>query len=103
MSDVAFYIGFMERKVPVRELNQHTSAVLAEVAKGVAVTITKDGRPLARLVPVTAGSPTLDRMVSEGRAQAATVTDPIPMPPGNSDETLDVGQRLAQARNNERW
>ncbi|MDA8391386.1 MAG: type II toxin-antitoxin system prevent-host-death family antitoxin [Actinomycetota bacterium] len=92
----------MERKVPVRELNQHTSAVLAEVANGVAVTITKGGKELARLVPVTAGSPTLDRMVKEGRAQAATVTGPIPMPPANGDETLDVGQRLVQARDEER-
>jgi prevent-host-death family protein len=93
----------MERRVPVRELNQHTSAVLAEVAGGVAVTITKDGRPLARLVPVTAGSPTLDRLVEEGRARAAAVTGPIPMPPSGGDETLDVGQRLAQARDEERW
>lgn len=89
--------------MPVRELNQHTSAVLAEVANGVAVTITKDGRALARLVPVTAGSPTLDRLVEEGRARAATVTGPIPMPPRGGDEDLDVGQCLARAREDEHW
>lgn len=89
--------------MPVRELNQHTSAVLAEVATGVAVTITKDGRPLARLVPVTAGSPMLDRLVQEGRARAATVTGPIPMPPSSGDEALDVGQLLARAREHENW
>lgn len=93
----------MERRVPVRELNQHTSAVLAEVANGVAVTITKDGRALARLVPVPAGSPALDRLVEEGRARAATVTGPIRMPPSGADEALDVAQCLAEAREDERW
>jgi prevent-host-death family protein len=93
----------MERRVPVRELNQHTSAVLAEVANGVAVTITKDGRAVARLVPVTAGSPTLDRLVEEGRARAATIAGPIPMPPPGGDEILDVGQLLAESREDERW
>lgn len=89
--------------MPVRELNQQTSAVLEEVASGVAVTITKDGRAVARLVPVAGGSATLDRWVEEGRARAATVTGPVPMPPALGDEALDVGQHLVRAREDERW
>jgi antitoxin (DNA-binding transcriptional repressor) of toxin-antitoxin stability system len=33
----------MERRVAVRELNQRTSAVLSEVARGIEITITRDG------------------------------------------------------------
>lgn len=98
-----FYIGGMERQVPVRELNQHTSAVLSEVAGGVAVTITKAGRAVARLVPVTQGFPELDRLVEAGRARAATLPGPVPRPPSYGDENLNVAQCLAQAREDERW
>jgi len=93
----------MERHVPVRELNQHTSSVLAEVASGMAVTITRGGRAVARLVPATDGSPALDRLVETGRARAATLTGPVLMPPPCGDENLDVGKRLAETREDERW
>lgn len=89
--------------MPVRELNQRTSAVLAEVADGVAVTITSDGRPVARLVPVPGGSPVLDELVAQGRARAATLIEPIPIPPRYGDESLDVADRIAEARDEERW
>ena len=44
--------------VPTFEAKNRLSALLAEVARGVEVTITKRGVPVAKLVPVT---PTFDR------------------------------------------
>ncbi|WP_320777242.1 type II toxin-antitoxin system prevent-host-death family antitoxin [Streptomyces sp. CRN 30] len=43
-------------EVPLRELNQQTSRVLARVAAGETVTITKDGVPIGDIVP--RGTPT---------------------------------------------
>ncbi|MEU5002449.1 type II toxin-antitoxin system prevent-host-death family antitoxin [Streptomyces sp. NPDC021622] len=39
------------KDVPLRELNQQTSRVLARVAAGETVTITKDGVPIGDIVP----------------------------------------------------
>ena len=41
------------KKVAAREANQGFSKLLAEVAKGHEVIITRHGRPVARLVPVS--------------------------------------------------
>lgn len=40
-----------DAEVPLRELNQQTSRVLARVAAGETVTITKDGVPIGDIVP----------------------------------------------------
>lgn len=102
----------MERTIPVRELNQHTSAVLAEVERGVPMTVTRAGKPVARLVPVDDGSPQrrkrspyLEHLIATGRATAATETGPIPMPtpiPG-SDPSVNVAALLENDREQERW
>jgi prevent-host-death family protein len=92
----------VERRIPVRELNQRTSAVLSDVARGIAVTITSDGRPIARLVPVAGDSPTLDRLVGTGRAVGPSVGRPVSMPPTYDDERIDVAA-LAADRADERW
>jgi len=93
----------VERLVPVRELNQRTSAVLSEVARGAAVTITSGGRPVARLVPLTGDVQTLDRLVAAGRAVAATVTGPVGLPPLRGDQEVDVLAALAADRDLEPW
>lgn len=92
----------MER-VPVRELNQHTSAVLARVETGETLEITKDGKPVARLVPIDKERSFLDRMIAEGKAVPATLHGPIPMPPASGDPDLDVAAALVADRENERW
>lgn len=97
-----FYIEHMERQVPVRELNQQTSAVLAAVAGGQAVTVTRAGRPIARLVPVQDGETWLLGLVSAGRATAAMMTRPFTMPPADNYGG-DVSERLADDRRDERW
>lgn len=93
----------MERQVSVRELNQRTSAVLSEVAGGVAVTITSAGRPVARLAPIRGDPSALDELVATGRATAPAVMGPIPMPPAYGSETLDVAAALAADREEQRW
>jgi len=41
------------QQVPVRRLNQDTAAVLARVEAGETVEVTRNGRPVARIVPLT--------------------------------------------------
>ncbi|MGA8016251.1 MAG: type II toxin-antitoxin system prevent-host-death family antitoxin [Candidatus Dormiibacterota bacterium] len=93
----------MERRVSVRRLNQQTSAVLAEVSRGRAVTITSGGTPVARLVPLPATSPSLDRLVAAGRAVAPSSSGPLKPAPSAGDPQLDVAALLAADRASERW
>jgi prevent-host-death family protein len=53
--------------VGIRELKQNASAVIRRVMAGETVEVTEHGRPVARIVPLRAGS-TLDQLVAEGRA-----------------------------------
>ncbi len=92
----------MEQQIPVRELNQHTSAVLEKVAQGVAVTITRDGRPIARLVPISGASTSLDRLVAIGLAVAPAVRGRVAMPPKYGEGVQDVAKRLVADRESER-
>ncbi|MET9545406.1 type II toxin-antitoxin system prevent-host-death family antitoxin [Streptomyces sp. NPDC006627] len=55
-------------EVPLRELNQQTSRVMARVAAGETVTITKDGVPIGDIVP---------RGGSLGRPSYPFRTDPM--------------------------
>lgn len=97
-----FYTAVM-RSVPVRELNQQTSAVLARVQRGETVEITVNGRPVARLVPVADNTSVLDRLAAEGRAVRPSVVGPVPMPPVLGDREVTVADELAAARDEERW
>ena len=87
----------------VRELNQQTSSVLAEVTRGSAVTITSGGHPVARIVPLTGQSTDLDRRVAAGLATGPTTSGPVPAPPVLGDSRLDVAALLAEDRGSERW
>ncbi|HEX6468097.1 MAG TPA: type II toxin-antitoxin system prevent-host-death family antitoxin [Streptosporangiaceae bacterium] len=97
-----FYSELMER-IPVRELNQNTSAVLARVERGETLEVTVSGRPVARLVPIEGGHSVLDRLVAQGRAIAPQTAGPVPMPPVLGDPTINVAEDLAAAREEERW
>jgi prevent-host-death family protein len=90
-------------QIAVRELNQHTSRVLARVRAGETVEVTDRGEPIARLVPVVAGDALLGRLVAEGRATAPASTGPMPLPPVLGDSTVDVAAVLAASRDEERW
>lgn len=92
----------MER-IPVRELNQNTSAVLARVQHGEILEVTVSGTPVARLVPITGSQNLLDRMVAEGRAIAPAASGPIPLPPALGDPEIDTAAALVSMRDEERW
>ncbi|KIF79211.1 prevent-host-death protein [Streptomyces sp. 150FB] len=70
----------MER-VPVRELNQNTSAVLARVRQGESLEVTVSGSAVARLLPISG---------------------PIPLPPVLGDPSVDTAQGLSTLREEER-
>ena len=89
--------------IPVRELNQHTSAILAEVASGVAITVTRAGRPVARLVPIEGGSERLDDLVALGRATAPSRRGPFQMPPRVGNPDVELADAIAQDREDGRW
>lgn len=61
-------MSIMER-VGIRELKQNASAVIRRVEAGETIEVTEHGRPVARIVPLRAGS-TLDQLIAEGRAVA---------------------------------
>lgn len=90
-------------QIAIRELNQHTSRVLARVRAGETVEVTDRGEPIARLVPIVAGDAVLSRLVAEGRATAPTSMGPLPMPPVLGDPGQDVAAALAEFRDEERW
>ena len=99
---MAFYAEFTER-ILIRELNQHTSAMIARVERGETLEVTVSGRPVARLVPIEGGHSLLDRLVAEGRAVPPTATGPVPMPSQLGDPAINVAAELATSREEERW
>ncbi|MFF7210036.1 type II toxin-antitoxin system Phd/YefM family antitoxin [Streptomyces sp. NPDC008238] len=92
----------MER-IPVRELNQNTSAVLARVQRGETLEVTVSGAPVARLVPVPGSQSVLDRMVAEGRATPPLSSGPVPVPPLLGAPETDTAAALVALRDEERW
>jgi prevent-host-death family protein len=77
----------MER-VSIRELNQQTSKVLARVKTGEVIGVTEHGRVIATIAPVSTGSPTLDRLIAEGRATPATTSN---------EEFLELAREMREA------
>lgn len=65
------------------------------------MTITRDGKPIARLVPVAGTSEGLDRLVASGQAIAPTAPGPVVLPPKYGEDP-DVAKRLASDREEER-
>lgn len=90
--------------VSVTELNQQTAKVLERVKGGESLEVKEHGRAIARIVPIYANVSVMDRLISEGRAIAASSTDalfaPVPPAPGSASELSDA---LSEARNAERF
>lgn len=89
--------------VSVTELNQQTAKVLDRVKNGESLDVKEHGRSIARIVPILANASIIDRLVSEGRAVAATSTDALfapvpPAPPG----AVSLSDTLQHARDAER-
>ena len=92
----------MEKRVPLRELNQHTSTVIDTVARGASVVITRNGSPVARMVPVSPTTFGLDQLVATGRATAPTVRGPMVPPPVGGGDGIDMARALSADREFER-
>jgi prevent-host-death family protein len=80
------------KTIGVRELRQHASRYLEEVAAGESIEITDRGHPVARLVPIT-GDPWED-LISAGEvvkaARQMNIDDLEPAAyPHSATETLD--------------
>ena len=81
-----------------RLLNQNTSGVLVRVQAGEELVITSNGYPIARLVPVSADSLYLEKLIREGRVEAATDETPFGMPPAIGDPTTDTAAFIIAER-----
>jgi prevent-host-death family protein len=58
----------MTVKIGIRELLQNLSRAIDQVRRGETVEVTRDGEPVARIVPVT--YPTkLDQLIAEGKVR----------------------------------
>ncbi len=89
-------------RVGVRALKQNASAVVAEAASGVEVTITDRGRPVAQLVPLATGR--LEALVASGRARPAkrSIAD-LPAPARRKAGQPPLSAALAAMRDAERY
>lgn len=88
--------------VGIRELQQHASDVVRQVAAGEVVEVTLRGRPVARLVPLRHQG--LAALVSDGLARRATTSPqhlPEPLRRGGADGRT-LGDLLREAREGER-
>lgn len=87
----------MER-LPIRVLNQETAGVLARVANGEVIEITKHGVAVARIVPAEPNE--LDVLVARGRVVPATMSGPFPLPAGEPDggDTAEIVSTLREER-----
>jgi prevent-host-death family protein len=88
-------------QVPIRELNQDTAGVLARVEHGESLEITNRGKPIARIIPVSAPSE-LDDLIAAGRVTPATNRGPFTMPAIKAPPGSDAGELIRQLRDEER-
>jgi prevent-host-death family protein len=96
-------IGTMER-IGVFEFTDHIGDYLDKAVAGETIEVTKDGRAVARLVPVPGPTDVLDEWVAQGRAIPATgdireILDQIQTEPVSDVSATDI---LLQAREEER-
>jgi prevent-host-death family protein len=89
--------------IPVRELNQHTSAVLARVQTGEELLISISGKPVARLVPLDPAENKLRELAARGEAILATHQTPLTLPPVIGDPSINSAELYAQLREEESW
>jgi prevent-host-death family protein len=87
-------------QIAIRTLNQDTAGVLARVERGETVEITNRGRPIARIVPVTADP--VAALIATGAIVPSSVVGPIPLPTVPAVGP-DAGELISGLRDEERW
>jgi len=93
------------RVIPVRELNQHTSAVLKRVQSGEELLVSVSGKVVARLTPITRDESYLHDLAARGQAVLATDTSAFPKPPthGEPPSPPDSAELIRHLRDEERY
>lgn len=85
------------REIEVRELAAKLSSVLREVEAGERVTVVKDGRPIAELVPAESPEEQRQRMIAEGRItprlRPLPKSPPPPIKTGRSASAIILAER----------
>lgn len=84
--------------IPVRELNQHTSAVLKRVQSGEELLVSISGKVVARLTPISPDEASLRELAIRGDVILATNTTPFPMPPDLGGTAIDSTDVVSQLR-----
>lgn len=90
------------RQIPVRELNQHTAAVLARVEMGERIEITRNGKPVAIIEP--AQPDPLGALIGSGELRPAQGR--LPLLPASDVPASDAAGLEAVLRDRhgqERW
>ncbi|HEY8741051.1 MAG TPA: type II toxin-antitoxin system prevent-host-death family antitoxin [Candidatus Dormibacteraeota bacterium] len=86
-------------RVSVRELRQNLSVYLRRVEAGEALEVTQRGRPVALLRPLGRQlSPSLERMIEDGRLHPATAPRDGLEPPLRLKLTVSASQVLQEQR-----
>ncbi len=86
--------------IPVRELNQHTSAVLKRVRSGEELLVSVSGKVVARLTPISEDEAALRELAARGDV-LATDTTSFPMPPVAADSSIDSAELIRRLRDEE--
>jgi len=76
---MALPCGYMEMSVGIRELKDDVSSIIDRVEKGESITVTKRGRPVARIVS-TSIPPHLASLVAEGSVRPSEGGRYLPKP-----------------------
>jgi prevent-host-death family protein len=81
----------MEEQIGIRELRARLTQTIRRVREGRTITVTRDGSPVARIIPVPAGA--VDEMVLRGEILRGTpLADPVvphePLPGTPSSEDV---------------
>jgi len=82
------------RRLGIRELRVHLSRTIREVERGETVEVTRDGEPVARIVPLIYQT-RLDQLIAEGKAtppkRPLDLERPLPQVEGamSASEALD--------------
>jgi prevent-host-death family protein len=90
---------YMKRdEVGIRELRQNLSKYLRKVERGRTLRVLERGRPVAVLAPLAEESPSLDRLIREGKAIPARgdLAAVSPLPALKTGKTLT--ETLAEQR-----
>jgi len=81
------------RRLGIRELRIHLSRTIREVERGETVEVTRDGEPVARIVPLVYEN-RLDQLIAEGKATAPKRPLDLELPLPEIEGALSASEAL---------